>query len=376
MFKDFNFKFQGILLALIINSNIFIALNFPFNNFLTFISFLLLLFFSSKTDIKIFDQLKSFNLLVFIFILYVTFSLFQNPSNYSLNAYFKYLIILVICFICSLQTNISIKVFLQTTVFLNFIFCLVSVYDVNIILLNENTNYLSATYTLGMSIIIILISMYFKFNFIKLGLFLFFLFAMIKFPSRGTIIFSLLVSCIFLVKHRPKKSFISKIVFWCLIVFLYYGIIFSIDYFLRDTYLLARFEDLIYSSSEEPRIALYNQALEGISINFLLGLGVGNSGIALGNNLGVYPHNIFLEVFLELGFIGLIIFLILLTKSLVLCLKSYKLNNLGVFLFYIFLYAFFTFQKSFSLIFAQFLLIPLCLSFSIYKNNFIFKLKQ
>jgi O-antigen ligase len=356
-------KLQGFLLAVIIKSNVFSALRFPFNEFYALFSSLLVIIIGITLNYNsiIFNKKKSI-VLFFLFFLTVTFSLLQAHSFYNINIYCKYIIIILLCLVSYFQNIDSIVFFLKTTVFLNIILAFVSFFNINFIVSNPDVNYLNCTYSLGISYLIILVSIFYKFNYKKLFILLLLFTAMFKYPSRGTLIFTVFLSFVLVYKNRPKKSKITKFLFFGLIVLLICLISWTIYFFLKDSYLFFRFLNLFANIGEEPRIAIYSKAFTAISQNFLFGVGIGNSGPALGSSLGVYPHNIFLEALIEFGLFGLLIFVLILIKYSKILIKASSLNNLGLILLYVFIYCFLIFQKSFSLIYSQYLLIPLFLS--------------
>lgn len=94
-----------------------------------------------------------------------------------------------------------------------------------------------------------------------------------------------------------------------------------------------------YSSADRMVMMKYafNQPFEKIS-TFIFGNGIGSFGLNyIGEDERNYPHNIFLEIFFELGLIGLIIFFVLI----LLILKRFSLKNniFSILLFFAFLNA-------------------------------------
>src|SRR5690606_27346174 len=73
---------------------------------------------------------------------------------------------------------------------------------------------------------------------------------------------------------------------------------------------LYRLERLLYRTHEEPRLEIYLNSFKYINDNLLFGLGISKTREVI----GIYPHNIFLYVFLAAGIIGFILFLIIVLR--------------------------------------------------------------
>tara|TARA_B110001452_G_C15241253_1_gene429788 strand:+ start:423 stop:1640 length:1218 start_codon:yes stop_codon:yes gene_type:complete len=117
-------------------------------------------------------------------------------------------------------------------------------------------------------------------------------------------------------------------------------------------------------SSVTVRVDLFNKSIDLIKADFfrpIFGYGIGSYGIITkGKDERLYPHNIFLEIIIELGLIGLIIFLFYIYFNFFSTInKNYYISN------FVILYIFFNMFKSGSLIdfrvnfiFFSILLIP------------------
>ncbi|MCS7232322.1 MAG: O-antigen ligase family protein [Elusimicrobiota bacterium] len=127
------------------------------------------------------------------------------------------------------------------------------------------------------------------------------------------------------IEKRKAKFFylILNICFSSLIVILIFK-----SYFETIFFRLSLLERLSGESIEE-RLRLYETAIKSIdnAFNFIFGWGIGGfSALYKGHDeLRIYPHNIFLEIISELGFLGLFSFLIILIHSL-----STAFNNLKI----------------------------------------------
>jgi len=103
-------------------------------------------------------------------------------------------------------------------------------------------------------------------------------------------------------------------------------------------------DDVSSQSRIEKMLFALNQPFESI-MTFLFGYGIGSFGILFGNSdVKMYPHNLFLEAFFELGIIGVMLFFIL--NIIVFKNLSFKTNIFS----FLFLFAFLNAMKSNSLI--------------------------
>jgi O-antigen ligase len=74
--------------------------------------------------------------------------------------------------------------------------------------------------------------------------------------------------------------------------------------------IFSRFSNLIEGDAFESRGVLIQKSIEIIEAKFLFGTGYGGFGLtASGSDSRAYPHNIILEIFVETGIVGLLLFL-------------------------------------------------------------------
>lgn len=120
------------------------------------------------------------------------------------------------------------------------------------------------------------------------------------------------------------------------------------------------FDDKLYSMIQ--RVDLYAESIELLRNNFM-GYGIGSFGLlSWGEDVRFYPHNIFLEVALEMGVVGFFFFSVLILIGF----KSFYKNNL---FFYLFLISLVNAQLSGDLVGNNYIFIFLFLSVS-YKKYF------
>lgn len=141
--------------------------------------------------------------------------------------------------------------------------------------------------------------------------------------GRSPIIFSfLLIILVLILKSFLENSFKTKLFYSLSIAIIAVIAIWTINNYIPQ-YLIDRFLRISSNIAEEPRMnAVYIPAIRAIVSN-PLGYGLGSSWEVI----GFYPHNIFLEVTLETGIIGLMSFMIITIIFLVSCFYFLKRFN-------------------------------------------------
>ena len=116
-----------------------------------------------------------------------------------------------------------------------------------------------------------------------------------------------IVGLIYLLRNIGFKNLFISIVL--ISIFLIPLVLFNQDILLT----ISRFSGLFYGTDDSARLFMFSQAIDLWSqdiFTILFGGGIKSYPIFIGqNNLGWYPHNIFLEILCELGIIGLLIFI-------------------------------------------------------------------
>lgn len=199
--------------------------------------------------------------------------------------------------------NFSLKLKLNST-FLIYAFLILIIFtgksvDSRIVLPGLD-NPIWVTRFLGLNSLILILSVKNKYQawdiitiFIGIGL-------MILVGSRTPIIS--LVICLFLYSLRTS-SWWKNLLF----IILGVGLIFLSSLLFSDSYLFSGGLFSIYD-----RIQLFN-VLQNINVNKFFGAGTGSFGLLFFDmDIEAYPHNIFVELFIENGFVGLFLFIFLL----------------------------------------------------------------
>lgn len=132
--------------------------------------------------------------------------------------------------------------------------------------------------------------------------------------GRGgfVVLFSQIVFNLILIKHKIKKIKLHHLLlsFFLLSTF----VLFFLDWYQQssiDTYGLERIIWFIQEHEDEGRGSLWKVAMKAFSDNPLLGHGIGSVFYEVGH----YSHNFFIDVLVETGLVGLVVFVIILIRS-------------------------------------------------------------
>lgn len=116
---------------------------------------------------------------------------------------------------------------------------------------------------------------------------------------------------------------------------------------------LENLKDISEDKSASERIVLINKSFELIADNPVLGIGIGATGYEItGKDDNLYPHNLFVETYLESGIVGFFIILLLWTKIFANLKMNHK-NRIALILSLLILILFFNFMKSNSFMDAR-----------------------
>ncbi len=284
------------------------------------------------------------------FYLWISFTLIYTPSKqYSYTKVFKFLTNIVFIFLL-LKSDFNIQRFLRIVFVLIFLFALIY-FPVRFRYLignypraNEFLRSFVIRSTINFSIIcgvllmIFITSTYDISNNRKIhsiGLFFLGLFV-ILIGSRGAILFLLITFLCYILLSRKFKLYFRINIRVLTAVVITVGL--TVLLFRRqiDTlidFTIDRFQIIIqgylraegdYGHSINTRFELMRRAFEVIFSsleNFFFGTGIGSFGLLFSNqDIKLYPHNFILEIWCELGFVGIIIF------SIFLIIIFYKIN--------------------------------------------------
>lgn len=147
--------------------------------------------------------------------------------------------------------------------------------------------------------------------------------------SRGAfiIISLLIIGNIFIITFPSKSGMFRKVIVSIIfLISIFYLASFVSDNYLKDSYLLQRFNDL--EERETPRQFHARKAIEVGSDNPLLGIGAGNYAVVpKAIEQGSFSHNTFTEVFANFGLIGVFMYLAMLFTMCLKIRKNFKTNN-------------------------------------------------
>lgn len=134
------------------------------------------------------------------------------------------------------------------------------------------------------------------------------LFYMIMLGGRGPIFF-LAIIYIFYYLFKTKLTYQKGIVV-ILVTFLFNALLSFLQNWEFTKRMFSRFSTLLEGDAFESRGELLQISTTLIKEKFVFGTGYGGFGVAaLGSDFRAYPHNIILEIFVETGIVGFLLFL-------------------------------------------------------------------
>ena len=189
-------------------------------------------------------------------------------------------------------------------------------------------------------------SMYFRFTFFVLVYRLSILFLLLQLGGRGPFVNLFLIILLFyLIQFKNLKVNFKT--------FFYFLVLLPLSLFFMGGFIESLFENIsferfnVFSAINEDKSFIIRQeyiikGLESISKNVYFGKGIGSSGlILLGEDSIAYPHNLFIESMMEIGFfagfIYLFIYIKLFKNNFIFCRKSKSLLILFIVSFLFFL---------------------------------------
>ncbi len=333
------YAFSGIIKSLLLHFNIELPVDFTF---LTASLLVIAIFFDFyKNSIKV--KFKKLNfiaiLLLLVFYFWLLFSLIYTHSpDYSKLKSF-YFLTNIIAFIYPLIIKKFdyikfIKYFTVTALIFSAYF-VANYYLIKLVSSLQDTNadkmYLVLSTILGICIVLILTSKKVVFSTKLIDNIILFLgiILMLLLGARGPIIFVVFVYIIFVIRNLLKKQqknikkkhlltvSVSTILFFIIIIIVFAVYSEKINPLLERS--LKRFEILLTSDDNFNKNISFFKRIDQLkytvnkifdnTFNFAVGYGIGSFNIIYNGEDGRgYPHNIFLEIWFELGVIGFLLF--------------------------------------------------------------------
>ena len=328
------------------------------NSIILFIYFLYILCIINKFSIGIYRN--TFTISAGILVVYAFFTVFIYGINYDINSFsvwLKFFIGMLIALKTLSLSKEQLHIILNMIIFICVVYAafIITNYNTVVSFTNHESNYLNTTLPLGLCLSMLLPKLFEK-NKLAQKTFFFLIcilvfYAMIQFAARGNLLFPIIAALLaVLLKSTGKKDLFIKLIVFTIIV--YIGYVFMNSY--ASDYLLGRLDRLFYSTMEESRIGLWGRDLKLLFTNNNWFFGIGIHGYK--NYTGTYPHNFLLEIFCELGIIGISTSLFILIKLLTDIIKSAiikrreKLGSTDFYLIFSGLVFFIlTFSKSYSI---------------------------
>lgn len=369
-----------ILLSLVLNINVLrFFFNTEENNLLLYSLYIFCIIFLYKNNksniINIYISDKSIRLYCGYWLCLLCYSLISSVLLVNgLFLFFKFLVSVIIALLCVGIKYSRIQAVIKYYILVNIIYSICIYINPQKVFsyMSGTVNYLNMTLTLGFCLSLFLVQgvNYYYSDKGKLllqslvGIVIFFIVIML-FPARGVLIFPPMI--VLYIAYKNRKRSIVK--FWIFIVALTALIYFAFYYFMQHAseYALVHMTGLFENTEGESRITVWDTAINAIIDNYWMFIGAGFDGF---NCLfGYYPHNIFLHILADFGFIPLIGFIIIIVYVFRnynrICIKMISKTFISSFqlCFAGFLYYLLTFCKSFSMYDACPLLIMISLCF-------------
>lgn len=354
-----------LLLSLIININVLrFFLNIEDTSlslYILYIACIISLYIKNKQNLKI--RIKnSVTIKSYCFFWGLCLSYFVVTCcifTYEFQILCKYLVAIIIAILCLGFEIKKIKSLFFIIFFINFIFTLKILSNIDFVYsyMAGSVNYLNMTLTLGLCLSLALSSVVLSIlnkirNRLLLfsSLTLFFFLAILPFPARGVMLFPPLIAIIIALINGKKHKLKLLSIFIGLAVIVLVGAY----YFLQNAseYALIHMTNLFEDTEDESRIGLWATAFNAVFNNYWVFWGAGLNGFKL--IMDFYPHNIFVHLLADTGFVGFIGFSIFVYYIII------KYINVGRraptdcaeayhWCFISFLYYLLTFCKSFSM---------------------------
>ena len=331
------------------------------------------------------------------FYCWILISLFYTPSTqYAYTKTFKFLTNIVFILIL-VRGKINLQLFIRISLFISLVIMIWYI-PLRFLYLTDNSPkgywftrefmsmYLYLSMTLGLFIITILTSniTISKSNSISLFIIAASILGIILMGARGPLLFLIIILLLYSLKQQKiyttvsiKNLFLS---FFAILILISFIVLFKdqVNELLRASFqrMSLLFKGFSSNShdfgvSVNERFLLLKQAVNIIfssPLNTIFGTGIGSFGLlTLGEDIKEYPHNFILEIWCELGLVGLSIFVLLM----VFIFRKIKLSKAGLNIYPI-LYLLINFLKSNSLEDMRLLFVFMAIYF-LDSNNYLMK---
>jgi len=354
------FVYSGMLKSVLGFYDIFLPLDFTILSFLCLITSV----FFNLNDVKVVLNTENGSSILFLFLFTCTviLSLVYSPSSsYKIEKTLQFQTNFIVLILPLFIINFDYKIFIKCSILINVL--LVLWYfniDLNSSKLIRDTFqfnvfaqfYLPIATLTGINFLYLYMSdSIFK---LKTLLTLFLIGSLFLLRARGPLIFTLLILLLNFrlknIKLKFKKIYLLYIPSIGILFFIFHK---KITYLISNSlYRLSLLFDGLsknktMGASVEHRMSNISDSINLIfdnGLNFLFGYGFGSYGIlTLGKDVRSYPHNVFLEVWVELGFVGAVVFLLFIGNIFILSKKSFSFS------FFVMLFIFFNMMKSSSI---------------------------
>lgn len=358
---------ESFLVALVMSMNVLkFALNIYDTNLLLYaiyvITAIVLLFkYNIRNVLKVNKKIRN---IYYLNIAILFFAFVTLPLTFSMDVVatlVKFIVSTVIAGLCISIPIKKIRIILFSIVFINLAYSiLLLLYPDRIdIYMQGDANYLNVTLTIGCALTICLA--YFLYTCIiknslwgmaiSLSLSVFYFLILITFTARGVLLFPpiivLLLTTLFFKYHKFKTTIF--------IIILAIGLLFVFNYFMQNAsdYVTGRFLRMFEDTEDESRVYIWEKSISVIFERYWFVLGGGIN--AFRENFGFYPHNMFIQYFGELGFLGIfsliycVVYVVKEIKSLILYISRCPESITFICCLAGMLYYFLTFNKSFSI---------------------------
>jgi O-antigen ligase len=216
-------------------------------------------------------------------------------------------------------------------------------------------------------------------------IFLITIFNLLVLHGRGPLFFLIIITFFYLI-FGPFKKFLENLhikknifyyillILFILLIFIYFEkdfLLLLFDAIIRRTKFLFDYKDYSEEILRALRFEIFSNSFEIIKDNFVFGVGLGGYAQAAYNeDINAYPHNLFLEVFVELGICGFLIFVLINIIAFNISFSILRKKN-GLIISLMFYFIFLNYMKSGGMIWSKdyFFLIGLIISFCNFKKT-------